>query len=125
MSDVMLLGVLRMPPECWASTPLDVGQRHARYLEAADLIEQWDVLSLVEMSRELSELRPENKKLWALVKALGTALADACGDPIQVGARFPALRELEKREKPEQSFFEEAPCATTGGLNSASALPGS
>lgn len=36
----MLLGVLRMPPNCWSPTEeLDVMQRHSRYLEAADRIE--------------------------------------------------------------------------------------
>jgi len=39
MSDVMLLGVLRMPPECWDDNPADVAQRYARYQEAADRIE--------------------------------------------------------------------------------------
>lgn len=40
MSEVMLLGVLRMPPECWSGDPLDVGQRHSRYLEAATLLQR-------------------------------------------------------------------------------------
>lgn len=39
MSEIMLLGVLRMPPECWSGDTLDVMQRHSRYLEAADEIE--------------------------------------------------------------------------------------
>jgi len=39
MSDVMLLGVLRMPPELWRNNPLDIAQRHSRYIEAADRIE--------------------------------------------------------------------------------------
>jgi hypothetical protein len=36
----MLLGVLRMPPECWIDSPIDVKQRHSRYLEAANRIEE-------------------------------------------------------------------------------------
>ena len=39
MSDVMLLGVLRMPIHCWSDSELDQMQRHSRYLEAADRIE--------------------------------------------------------------------------------------
>jgi hypothetical protein len=39
MSDMMLQGVLRMPPNCWTDSPLDVMQRHARYVQAADYID--------------------------------------------------------------------------------------
>lgn len=38
MSDAMLLGVLRMPPELWDESAIDVAQRHSRYLQAADEI---------------------------------------------------------------------------------------
>lgn len=51
MSDVMLLGVLRMPPEMWNGDALDVHQRHGRYLEAADTIE--------ELRDEVDALRAE------------------------------------------------------------------
>lgn len=40
MSDVMLLGVLRMPPTMWDDGAIDVAQRYSRYLEAADRIEK-------------------------------------------------------------------------------------
>lgn len=36
----MLLGVLRLPPDCWTDSPIDAAQRHSRYLEAADRIEK-------------------------------------------------------------------------------------
>lgn len=39
MSDIMLLGVLRMPQELWDGSPLDAIQRHSRYEEAANRIE--------------------------------------------------------------------------------------
>jgi len=39
MSDIMLLGVLRMPVDLWNNTPFDSIQRHGRYREAADRIE--------------------------------------------------------------------------------------
>lgn len=40
MSDTMLLGVLRMPIECWMPTKIDDLQRYKRYLEAANRIEE-------------------------------------------------------------------------------------
>lgn len=40
MSDVMLHGVLNMPPELWRNDPLDVLQRHDRYVEASRRIRQ-------------------------------------------------------------------------------------
>lgn len=49
MSDVMLFGVLRMPPELWSGDPIDVTQRHSRYVQAADLI--------VELQAENAALR--------------------------------------------------------------------
>lgn len=39
MSDVMLHGVLRMPPELWRTDPMNVSQRHSRYVQASDRIE--------------------------------------------------------------------------------------
>lgn len=39
MSDVMLLGVLKMPIDCWVNGKLDKQQRYSRYLEAAQRIE--------------------------------------------------------------------------------------
>lgn len=39
MSDIMLLGVLRMPPECWSYSSFDEAQRHSMYKRAADVIE--------------------------------------------------------------------------------------
>lgn len=48
MGDTMLHGVLRMPPELWTNTPIDIQQRHSRYLEASD---------------ELARLRAENEAM--------------------------------------------------------------
>ena len=31
MSDVMLHGVLNMPPELWSGDPIDTAQRYSRY----------------------------------------------------------------------------------------------
>lgn len=40
MSDVMLHGVLKMPPNLWSDSPIDIAQRHGRYVEASKRIEQ-------------------------------------------------------------------------------------
>lgn len=39
MSDVMLHGVLRLPPDLWRDSAIDIAQRHGRYLEASQRIE--------------------------------------------------------------------------------------
>ena len=50
MSDIMLHGVLNMPPELWCDSPIDVMQRHSRYVQASqyidELIEQRDKLAV-------------------------------------------------------------------------------
>jgi hypothetical protein len=40
MSDLMLHGVLNMPPELWGDDALDKMQRHSRYVEASKVIEE-------------------------------------------------------------------------------------
>lgn len=56
MSDVMLLGVLRMPPNCWLDqSALDVMQRHSYYVSAADRIEA--------DAKDIENLRALNEKL--------------------------------------------------------------
>lgn len=52
MSDVMLLGVLRMPPTIWNDDAIDVAQRYSRYLEAANRIEN-DELKILELEDRL------------------------------------------------------------------------
>jgi len=55
MSDVMLHGVLRMPPDCWDDGYIDQQQRYNRYVEASDRIQRQD--------DELEQLRAENARL--------------------------------------------------------------
>lgn len=62
MSDVMLMGVLRMPPELWRDDPLDVAQRHSRYVQAAD---------------EIDRLRADRALLLNAARRAVTALAAA------------------------------------------------
>jgi hypothetical protein len=61
----MLLGVLRMPPELWTDSPIDVQQRHARYMQAAAHIEY--------LQAELAEARQERDLLREFMR-------DACAD---------------------------------------------
>lgn len=49
MSDVMLHGVLRMPANLWRDDPIDVAQRHSRYVQASDRIR--------ELEAEIERLR--------------------------------------------------------------------
>jgi len=39
MSDTMLHAVLLMPPDLWSDSPIDVAQRHGRYIQASRRIE--------------------------------------------------------------------------------------
>lgn len=56
MSDVMLLGVLRMPPDLWIDqSALDIAQRHSYYVSAADRIEA--------DAKDIENLRALNDKL--------------------------------------------------------------
>jgi HAMP domain-containing protein len=56
----MLDAILRMPVECWSDTPLDKRQRHARCLEAADLIE--DLTQEIKCSNDLLRKTKTSKK---------------------------------------------------------------
>lgn len=60
MGDVMLHGVLNMPPELWNESDslfgkLDKNQRHCRYVEASERI--------VKQDDEIAELKAHIKKL--------------------------------------------------------------
>lgn len=48
MSDVMLHGVLNMPPNLWCDSPIDIAQRHSHYKQASQRIDQ--------LERELAEM---------------------------------------------------------------------
>lgn len=73
MSDIMLQGVLRMPPELWHNNPLDIAQRRSRYVQAADRID--------ELERENATLREDKARLdWlfhkdspALIEVINTS----------------------------------------------------
>ncbi len=67
MSDVMLHGVLNMPPYLWSDSPIDIAQRHGRYVEASKRIK--------ELELELSEAR---KQRDMLVEALKMFIEEQC-----------------------------------------------
>ncbi len=58
---MMTLGVLRMPPELWDNdSPIDVAQRHGRYLDAANKIERLQkVLQQVLVDAQAQDVLPE------------------------------------------------------------------
>ena len=56
MSDVMLHGVLCMPPELWQDTEIDKQQRYSRYLAASRRIE--------DDEREIEKMRALLNAVW-------------------------------------------------------------
>ena len=63
MSEIMLNAVLRMPPELWSNEPLDIMQRHSRYVEAADELDR--LRAIEEM---LTRYLRVSTKLYASLK---------------------------------------------------------
>ncbi len=53
MSLVMLKGVLKMPPALWSGDPVDVNQRHARYVEAANKLQAIEDLVTADQESQL------------------------------------------------------------------------
>lgn len=77
MSDIML-GVLRMPPECWDSGSIDAAQRHAIYCEAAD---------------EIEKLKQQHINACCLVAAMhAAAMGEVKGPVVDVVADIEAVR---------------------------------
>lgn len=74
MSRTMLIGVLNLPIDCWDNGPLDQTQRHARYTQAATVIEGLDnkvqqLESELEAKRALlAESKPVPNLLIELTK---------------------------------------------------------
>lgn len=62
MSDIMLFGVLEMPPYLWHSDPIDIAQRHGRYKQAAQRIRE-DEEKLAAKDAEIAELRAQVEEL--------------------------------------------------------------
>jgi hypothetical protein len=51
MSDLMLHGVLNMPPNLWCDSPIDIAQRHSHYKEASQRIGQLE-RKLADMTKQ-------------------------------------------------------------------------
>jgi hypothetical protein len=70
MSDLMTHGVLRMPFDMWGDDPLDIAQRHSRYVAASDRIYELE-RELAEKTRLLVEAQKdaervnEVREIWA------------------------------------------------------------
>ncbi len=62
MSDVMLHGVLNMPPELWSGSPIDVMQRHSRYIQASQYIYELDA-ELTSAREEIAILKSKYAEL--------------------------------------------------------------
>jgi hypothetical protein len=80
MSDVMLLGILRMPPDCWDNdSPIDFMQRHSRYCQAADRIEEQlgilrhAVLAMAAAAERDQSFQSDYEKLDAAVRKITDA----------------------------------------------------
>lgn len=54
-TDYMLEAVLRMPPNLWSGSEIDVMQRHSRYVQAAE--------ELASLKQQLAEAKQETKEL--------------------------------------------------------------
>jgi len=42
MSDLMLHAVLNMPPDLWNDSPIDIVQRHGRYVQASERLNDFE-----------------------------------------------------------------------------------
>jgi predicted nuclease with TOPRIM domain len=73
MSDAMLHGVLRMPPDCWRDDPIDQQQRYSRYVQASGRIERQDE-ALVTLKTENERLKQVLAEREARVTLLKTKL---------------------------------------------------
>lgn len=73
MSDVMLIGVLRMPPDLWNGTELDVNQRHSRYIEASERIEA-DAEKIEQLQTKLAESEATVARLESFYNSLSSHL---------------------------------------------------
>lgn len=67
MGDTMLHGVLRMPPNCWSGTELDVTQRHSRYIQASERIYELED-KLAQVERERDEAKATLKEALAMAQ---------------------------------------------------------
>jgi len=80
MGDVTLFAVLKMPPELWDNdSPIDVYQRHSRYVYAADEIERLRINE--KASHEvIKKWRAERMEMVVEIERLRKLATCSCGD---------------------------------------------
>ncbi len=107
MSDVMLFGVLRMPPELWQDSEIDKRQRYARYVEAADRIDR--------LTAENEVLRKENFALAThqcdrrIFGEGGDALCGHSEDAKRLAAENEKWRDGRIQRVPMSAMFKDLP----------------
>jgi hypothetical protein len=91
MSDLMLHGVLCMPPELWQDSEIDKRQRYARYLAASRRIEDADKEitrltkqrdELVDLMNQIGEINRVKKYDIEITKLVRAALAKVKQDEV-------------------------------------------
>ena len=74
MSDKMLLGILRMPPDLWLSDDfVGTRQRQSAYIQAADRIEA-DAAEIERLENEIRETNLENIHLTEAAEDLANRM---------------------------------------------------
>jgi len=99
MSEIMLHGVLNMPPELWNNdSPIDVMQRHSRYVQASKYIDELEA-DLTAAREELVETR---KDFMCLAELLDGHDATEC--------RMNLVRLKEQRDRLAEALEEITMC---------------
>jgi hypothetical protein len=99
MSEIMLHGVLNMPPELWNNdSPIDVMQRHSRYVQASKHIDELEA-DLTAAREELVETR---KDFMCLAELLDGHDATEC--------RMNLVRLKEQRDRLAEALEEITMC---------------
>ena len=130
MSDVMLLGVLRIPPELWIDNPIARQQYCSRFIEAADRIES-DAKRIAELEAALADERRWNEKRKGVFARIGVALEpyrekrwsgeSARNDADEVDALCAKVAELEAENSKLWTFVRAFDAWRNPGI---AALPG-
>lgn len=100
MSDVMLLGVLRMPLDIWPTTKdaLGLGQIQSRCVQAADRIES-DERKIAELEEEVKQLKialvdsvKEEREACAMLANIHSETAHTMGNAEEFRSLEAAIR---------------------------------
>ena len=72
MSDLMLHAILNIPPDLWRGDPLDVKQRHGRYVDASQRIKD-DEATIAALTAKL-EAAERRSEYWKAEHLAGNAV---------------------------------------------------